>query len=292
MQKLDLAGALLSTMDADTSGGQESDYVDTSDGLLHCGTCRAPKERLLPAPAFMREAKGETLHIPKACVCAIEEQEKEDAERRERRRIQRAAELRAVGIQDARLRECTFDTDDGKSSKVSAMCRRYVERWEKVRANRIGLLMWGATGCGKTFFAACIANALIEHEVGVILATIPDLTARMTSNYGDGRDAVLAEVRRAPLLILDDVGFERLTPTGLENAFAIVDTRYNSGRPLIVTTNLTLEEVRNPADMAHKRMLSRIAELCAVPVHVEGNRREGIAQDRRARALEVLLGDG
>lgn len=164
MEKFDGLSALLSSVGAGPLGGQEGDYIDASDGLLHCGTCRSPKERLLQTPAFMREAKGELLRIPMACICAIEEQEKQDAERRESRRIMRAAELRAVGICDTRLRESTFDFDDGKSSKVSAMCRRYVERWDKVLADRVGLLMWGATGCGKTFFAACIANALIVRS--------------------------------------------------------------------------------------------------------------------------------
>ena len=283
--------ALLSSIGSDAPGRQDGDYVDSADGLLHCGKCHAPKERLFQTPAFMRDTKGDTLRVPSACPCELERQNKLEAERAERRRVQRAAELRAMGIPDARLQECVFTVDDGKDPRTCEICRRYVDRWERIVADRIGLLMWGATGCGKTFFAACIVNALIEREIGAAITSIPDLTARMTANFGDKREAVLEEVRRVSLLVLDDVGFERLTPTGIENAFAIIDARYDSGKPLIVTTNLTLEEVRNPVDMAHKRTLSRIAELCAVPVHVEGNRREGITKERRVRALEVLLGE-
>lgn len=287
----DLFKALAANIGTDVDGRKDGDYIDAGDGLLHCGICRAPKERLLPTPDFMREAKGDTLRVPKACDCQADRWAAESAERFQRQHLQRVAELRAAGIHDPRLRDCTFAADDGQDTTTSAICRRYPEKWDQVTRDNIGLLLWGATGCGKTFFAACIANALIEREVGVALTSIPDLSARLTANYGDARETVLEEVKRAPLLILDDVGFERSTPTGIENAFSIVDARYDSGKPLIVTTNLTPDEIKNPGDVAHKRTLSRIAEMCSVPIQVEGSRREGIAQDRRARALDVLLGE-
>ena len=291
MHKFDLAKAFSSNLGVDAVPQQDGDFIDASDGLLHCGICGDAKEVAYKPAEWMRPLLGSEVKRPRICRCQAERQAREAALFEEKRHVQRVAELRAAGIHDARLRECTFSADDQKDIKTREICRRYVERWEKVTAERIGLLLWGETGCGKTFYAACIANALIEREIKAVLTSIPDLSARLMANYGEAREAVLEDVRRAPLLILDDIGFERSTPTGIENAFSIVDTRYDSGKPLIVTTNLTPDEIKNPTDVAHKRTLSRIAELCAVHVHVEGNRREGIAQDRRARALEVLLGD-
>lgn len=281
---------MLANIGIDAAPRQDGDYID-ADGLLHCGTCREPKEAVLTMPDWMRDSFGNTIKRPRMCACQFARYAADAAQRETRAHIQRVAELRAIGVPDARLRECTFDADDRQDAKTRAMCLRYIDRWERVRADRIGLNLWGTTGCGKTFYAACIANALIEREIGALLTTIPDLSARMSANYGEARGAVLDEVRRTPLLILDDVGFERTTSTGLENAFAIVDARYDSGKPLIVTTNLTPEEMDNPPDVAHKRALSRIAEMCAVPVHVEGSRREGIAKARRDKAIDALLGD-
>lgn len=294
MNKLDMSAmvnAVCSTLKEGAVDRQPGDYIDPADGLLHCGTCHTPKEHLIQTPQLLREVKGPMLRLPRACKCQADKLAHDEVVLVDRKHIQRVAELRASGIRDARLRECTFETDDQQDLKTREICKRYVERWEKVKSERIGLLLWGETGCGKTFFAACIANALIEQEIKVMLTSIPDLSARFTANYGEGREVVLEEVRRVPLLILDDVGFERTTPTSIENAFSIVDARYDSGKPLIVTTNLTPDEIRNPTEVAHKRTLSRIAELCAVPVQVSGSRREGIAQNRRARALEVLLSD-
>ena len=51
---------------------------------------------------------------------------------------------------------------------------------------------------------------------------------------------------RYPLLILDDFGMERGTEYGLEQVFNVIDSRYRSGKPLIVTTNLTLDDLHNP----------------------------------------------
>jgi len=291
MQKPDLVQALSANLGADAVPRQDGDYIDASDGLLRCGRCHAPKERVLPVPAILREEMGDTIKRPCECTCQWARRAQEAEAFEARRHTEAVNRLRAAGIHDARLRECTFSADDGQDVKTCEICRRYVGKWDKVKAERIGLLLWGETGCGKTFYAAAIANALIEHETKVVLTSIPDLSARMLANYGEGREEVLEEVRRVPLLILDDVGFERSTQTGMENAFSVVDARYDSGKPLIITTNLTPDEIQNPADVAHKRTLSRIAELCAVPVHVEGSRREGIARDRRMRALETLLDD-
>ena len=52
----------------------------------------------------------------------------------------------------------------------------------------------------------------------------------------------------SPLLILDDFGMERGTEYGLEQVYSVIDSRYRSGKPLIATTNLTLEELQHPQD--------------------------------------------
>ena len=71
------------------------------------------------------------------------------------------------------------------------------------------------------------------------------------------------------LLIIDDLGIERGTEYVLEQVYNIIDTRYKSGRPLIITTNLTLEELNYPADVQHKRIYDRVLGMC-VPVKFIG----------------------
>ena len=65
-----------------------------------------------------------------------------------------------------------------------------------------------------------------------------------------------------PLLILDDFGMERGTEYGLEQVYNVIDSRYRSNKPLIVTTNLTLEELQHPEDTAHARICLLYTSRC------------------------------
>ncbi len=67
----------------------------------------------------------------------------------------------------------------------------------------------------------------------------------------------------AALLIIDDFGMERGTEYGLEQVYNVIDSRYRSRKPLIVTTNLTLEELQHLEDTAHARIYDRLLEMCS-----------------------------
>ena len=72
-----------------------------------------------------------------------------------------------------------------------------------------------------------------------------------------GRNEVVDRLCSYPLLVIDDFGMERGTEYALEQIYNIIDSRYRSRKPLIVTTNLTLTELKNPQDTAHARILVR-----------------------------------
>ncbi|MCD8146765.1 MAG: ATP-binding protein, partial [Clostridiales bacterium] len=71
---------------------------------------------------------------------------------------------------------------------------------------------------------------------------------------------------------------------------AVIDERYKSKKPLIITTNLTISQIRNVADVAHARIYSRVLELCT-PVQVRGtDRRTEIGRDKQALVKDLLYG--
>ena len=77
------------------------------------------------------------------------------------------------------------------------------------------------------------------------------------------------------MLILDDFGMERGTEYGLEQVFHVIDSRYRSGKPLIVTTNLTLDDLHNPEDTAHSRFMTGCfpcASRYALPARISGRK--------------------
>ena len=110
-----------------------------------------------------------------------------------------------------------------------------------------------------------------------------DLNSRI-----EGRNEYISRLCRYPLLIIDDFGMERGTEYGLEQVYNVIDSRCRSGKPLIVTTNLSLAELQNPQDTPHARIYDRLTEMCC-PVCITGeNFRKAKAQAKMER-LKMLL---
>ena len=265
---------------------RDDEYLDPADGLLHCKTCHGVRQTVILAP-------GGTGFLRPRCMCpcqsATEKQHKIAEEKRER--LERIQRRKTHGLQDRRLYDCTFANDNGKTPKLTAKAKRYVEHWEDAARKNIGLLLFGDVGTGKSFLAGCIANALLEKDVPVLMTNFPTILNRMTGLFGSERADFLASLNAYDLLILDDLGAERGTEYALEQVFAVIDARYRSRKPLIVTTNLTLDTLKNPDDLAHARIYDRILEICA-PILCSGeNLRVEKANETKTAARKLLLPD-
>ena len=101
-----------------------------------------------------------------------------------------------------------------------------MEHWEDAARKNIGLLLFGDVGTGKSFLAGCIANALLEQNMPVLMTNFPTILNRMTGLFGSDRADFLANLNAYDLLILDDLGAERGTEYALEQVFAVIDARY------------------------------------------------------------------
>lgn len=248
------------------------DYCE--DGLLHCGKCRTPKQVRIDM---------DDIHMTVGCMCQCESDalEAEEQRARQRERMAKIMGLRVLGIQDRALRKATFAA--AKDSPILPRCRAYVERWREALERNAGLLFWGGMGTGKTFAAACIANALIDRGVPALITSFPKIL-----NAGWDKAELTGQMQKFPLLVLDDLGVERSSDYALEVVQMVVDERYKSALPLIVTTNLTLDELRNPPNMRCARVYDRVLEMCT-PVHFAGaSRRREIAEEKRRFAEEIF----
>lgn len=250
------------------------------DGLLYCGKCHTPKQVRL-------NFFGEERILPALCECAEADlrRRKEEREKREfERRVQR---LRDVCFVSDKMHDYTFAGDDGLDIRALTACKRYVAQWSDMKAENIGLLFYGDVGTGKTYYAACIANALIDQGVRVLMTSFPRIVNTMQGMF-EGRQEYLDEIVNYPLLIIDDLGAERDSSFMMEQVFNIIDARYQIGKPLIVTTNLSIEAIKKPSDPQYKRLYDRILERC-FPVKMSGisRRRKQLHDDyaRRARML-------
>ena len=216
-----------------------------------------------------------------------EERLREAMEREKANRIQQKRK-RVFGSAQG-LMDCTFDRDNGAVPQL-AWARQYVEHWPEMRRENMGLLFWGPAGTGKTFAAACIANALVDLEVGVRMITLGEALLNLFGMSGEERIQYLEVLTTCGLLILDDFGVERRTLYAREQVYEIVNRRYLSGRPMVVTTNLTLKELKN-TDRDDSRIHDRVLERC-VPVCFAGTslRQEKTAE--RVKRMQTLLTGG
>lgn len=259
---------------------QEGDYLG-EDGLLYCGKCKTRKQ-------FEIEILDKMRKVPVMCDCRKQEFEKEQTEKKAREIREITQQLKLDGIADTEYLKWTFAKDRNSESKVSQAAQRYVNKWAEMKENNIGILFYGDVGTGKTFLAACIANALIDNAVPVLMTNIPLLISAMQKNFEAEKGNILRRISGVPLLILDDVGVERDTAYGYEKLQEIIDTRYRSGKPLIVTTNLSPQELQNPTDIRYKRVYDRILEMCH-PILVNGeSQRKKKATEKRNTARNML----
>ena len=132
-----------------------------------------------------------------------------------------------------------------------------------------------------------------EHpEITTVVQNVNDRTDSLVlgSKYQVlwGKGYIVDRLCGYLLLVIDDFGMERGTEYALERIYNIIDGRYRSRKPLIVTTNLTLTELKKPQDTAHARIYDRLLELCT-PIACTGpSMRKNIGQ-AKLNLLKTLL---
>lgn len=251
----------------------EGDYF--RDGLLYCGKCHTPRECVIAVPNTKR-----TLNAPVVCACRKAERERDRAEA-----CRKAAdERRKQALPLEKYRHMTFAASD--TPLVFAV--NYVARWEEMLKNNVGLLLHGAVGSGKTYAAAAIANALVDKGEWVYMHNIAAMNAALRDTYRGGHADLTERAQTSRLFVIDDFGAESVTPYSLQLTYELVEARAESGRPLIVTTNLSPAAVAGTDDPSLSRLYSRLASLH--PVGITGPDRRRAATRQRYDEINGILG--
>lgn len=193
----------------------------------------------------------------------------------------------------AALSACRFQADQGCVPSLNH-AKRYAEAWSKMKEKGLGMLFWGPPGTGKTFAAACIANAFIESKdpfaPSVIMTTFGIILRRVVACTPQEREDYLNRLLGCGLLILDDFGMERQTEFAREQVFNLVNGRYLAQKPMVITTNLALQDMKNPKTMDERRIFDRVLEVC-VPVCFDGESLRKQKASENLRFYRELLGE-
>ena len=240
------------------------DWFD-DDGMLMCGKCGEPRQGMVTVSAPM-EGNPEnklTFKATRSCKCDRDKEAAEKQAEQNKKDMERVARLKKASLVDEKFREASFDSF--QVTKYNArnlkLCRRYAEAFDEMVSKNQGLIFWGSVGTGKSFAAACIANHLLNRGIPVMMTSLVELLKLIQD--GEARESdIIARMNSAKLVIFDDLGAERNTDYALEKIYNIIDSRYRRKLPMLLTTNLTIDEMKEEEDRRYSRIYDRIFETC------------------------------
>ncbi len=106
-------------------------------------------------------------------------------------------------------------------------------------ANKCVTIITGKSGIGKTHLAASIANKLIENEQIVLMGRLTTLLDAIKETFGDStksENELIELYSNVDMMIIDDLGTEKISNWALEKLYTIVENRNENGLPIIITT--------------------------------------------------------
>ena len=200
-----------------------------------------------------------------------EKNEKDKNLRQYRENLERVMKYSKLG---ERFKDRTFSTFKitNENKMPYETCIRYVEKFKDLRTSGIGLLITGNYGSGKTHLVAAIAHELMKQGYRPIFGTLIILLEKIKSSYGESyskenEEQIIRKYINCDLLIIDDLGKEKPSEWMLEKLYYIINYRYESNRPIIITSNyddsklISRLTVGDNVETA-EAIVSRMYEMC------------------------------
>lgn len=240
---------------------------------------------------FPESLRKNVEYIP-ACDCLEKEKERE-MEELERKRVHeciknKVKKYEEISVIDNKFLESRFENAD-MSSKYMQLGKKYAENFLK-KDKQIGLLFYGGVGTGKTFTTACIANYLMERGKTVLVINLGLYLNKVGRDWGEAEKRFLEQVEKCDLIIIDDFGTEKDLDENqscwrAEKIYNLIDARYRSNKPLILSTNLIFDRDEKICELTKRfsvhgqnRIRDRITDMC-FPVKVAGKSKRGMTQE-------------
>lgn len=171
-------------------------------------------------------------------------------------------------IQEASFRDIDL-TDNNRMHVIKALTE-FIEQYRKGKQVK-GIYLHGSFGSGKTFLISAMFHELAKDQVKSCILFWPEFLNDLKASFGkDDFKEKLDEVKRAKLLLIDDIGAENTTPWSRDDVLCpILQYRMQEALPTFFTSNFTLEELENHLSISRdgveivkaKRIMERINQL-------------------------------
>lgn len=220
--------------------------IDSVCRCIHCGE---------EIPAIEVEVKelGIKRMVQPACECEVKEQ-KRLQEEAEKFQIQKDInKMFAFSDLGERYKNATLENFEARkgSDACKMLTEVFISEFEEWKEQ--SLSYWGNVGNGKTHLAAAVANALKNKGYIVIFIKMTELLDLIKSTFGKdqkgnrvteySKEDIIKALMQCDMLILDDIGAEKITDWVEDEVFKIIDGRYVRKKKIMVTSNLELEEL-------------------------------------------------
>lgn len=233
------------------------DYM--KDGLVYCGKCNTPKQ--IYVEALKR-------NMPKMCKCREEEVEHQEKLFKQNKKQDEIRRLRKACLLGEKYRTATFENTETAHSKefevIYNRCKRYCTVADAVLSNGTGIYLFGTNGTGKSWLTACMGNELMNNFYTVLYTNFAEISKKILTSNED----FINRLAKIDFLFVDDFGTEKVV-NGNEDkwlqeiVFEVINKRYIENKPIIFTSNYSLQELIKDRGMA-KRTVDRIMEMCEV----------------------------
>lgn len=201
--------------------------------------------------------------IPALCDCERKSAEEQALDIKAQAIKQMLDSKRKACFRFPAMYEMNFSNSENGNAKAEEYAHRFVDMVSHEKAHRFGMVLSGPAGTGKTFLAACIANAIIDKRLSCKFTKISEVSDSITDDYGKSADVINA-LCSYDCVILDDFGADISNDKLRSRAYEIIDALYMSNTPFIITTNLSPDKMTADRDNFNVRTYSRIFGACVV----------------------------
>jgi len=171
------------------------------------------------------------------------------------------------------------------SGALQKTCKLYLDNWEKIKPLGLGYYFWGNVGAGKTYTAAILANELMKrHFVEVLFLKMPEAVARIKKTFGSDKKNpdkdLFDKMREVEMLILDDLGIEKVSDWLADEIYQVVEHRYSNNLPMIITSNQSLSDI---GQVYREQVASRITQKTKSIHFTQTDKRQKLEEEVKQR---------